>query len=397
MIKTFKYKLYNSKNNKHLISSIVLACEIYNHCIRLHKRYYSKYKKHLHKYDLQKHITKIKKIKKYKHWKDLSSTIIQDITDRIQWNYTIFFNHLKIKNKRIVSPPSFKSKQKYKSITFKGQGYTLYKNNILQINKLKYNYKFFKSREIEGTIKTLTIKRDSLSDLYLFFVCEVGNPKLRKMTGKTAGFDFGLKTYLTSDTGNKIESPLFLSSDVKTLKSLSRKHSKKKKGSNNRERSRKNLCRFYRSITNRRDDYHFKLAKKLCDQFDELYFESLNIEAMKKIWGRKISDLSFSSFMKILGNYCTKAGVKLIKIGRFEATSKICNDCGYKKEDLTLKDREWKCPECKKVHDRNINAAKNIKLVGTSTSKGEEVRLSKIIIHNLRKHSSLSTLKSPVL
>ena len=395
MIKIFKYKLYNSKKNKHLVSSIILACEIYNHCISLHKRYYLRYKQTLNKFVLQKHITKLKKLNKYKHWNSLNSQSIQEITDRIYHSYTNFFNNLKTRSKRKVNPPSFKSRFRYKSFTLKQTGYKLNKNNSVLIGKI--TYKFFKSRRTEGTIKTLTIKRDSLGDLYLFFVCEVGNPKLRKMTGKTAGFDFGLKTYLTSDTGNKIESPLFLSNDVKTLKSLSRKHSKKKKGSNNRERSRKNLCRFYRSMTNRRNDYHFKLAKKLCDQFDELYFESLNIEAMKKIWGRKISDLSFSSFMKILGNYCTKAGVKLIKIGRFEATSKICNDCGYKKEDLTLKDREWKCPECKKVHDRNINAAKNIKLVGTSTSKGEEVRLSKIIIHNLRKHSSLSTLKSPVL
>lgn len=387
MIKTFKYKLYNSHKNKHLVSLIVLSCEIYNHCISLHKRYYSKYKKSLNKFELQKHITKLKKLNKYKHWKNLDAQSIQEITDRIYRSYMLFFNNLKTKSKRRVSPPSFKSRKRYKSFTLKQTGYEVLKNNKIKINKK--TYKYFNSRDIEGTIKTLTIKRDSLGDLYLFFVCEVGNPKLRTMTGKTAGFDFGMKTYLTSDTGNKINSPLFLSKDLKVLKSLGRKHSKKVKESKNRNKSRENLCRFYRRLINKRNDFHFKLSKQLCDEFDELYFESLNIEAMKRIWGRKISDLSFSSFMSILENYCIKAGVKMIKIGRFEATSKICNNCGYKKEDLTLDDREWTCPDCNEKHDRDINAAKNIKLVGASTSRGEEVRLSKIMNNNSRKHSSL--------
>ena len=394
MIKTFKYKLYKSKS-KRLCNSINIAGKIYNHCISLHKRYYKMFGKYLQSYDLQKHITKLKKLKKYNYWNQLNSQAIQEITDRIHRNYTLFFNNLKTKNKRRVNPPSFKSSRKYKSFTLKQTGYELLKDNSIIIMKKKY--KFFKSREIEGKIKTLTIKRDSLNDIYLYFVCEVGNPKLRTMTGKTAGFDFGLKTYLTPDEDEKIEAPLFLSKDLKHLKKLSKKHSKKIKGSNNRERSRKNLCRFYKKLVNKRLDFHFKLAKQLCDAYDEVYFESLNIDAMKRIWGRKISDLSFSTFMNILELYCIKTGTKLVKIGRFEATSKICHVCGYKKEDLTLNDRTWICPECEIEHDRDINAAINIKLVGTSTSRGEEVRLPQVISNNLRKHSSLVTLESPVL
>lgn len=303
---------------------------------------------------------------------------------------------MKTKNKRRVNPPSFKSSRKYKSFTLKQSGYELNKDNSIKIGKK--SYKFFKSRDIKGRIKTITIKRDSLGDIFLFFICEVGNPKLRTMTGKTAGFDFGLKTYLTPDEGEKIESPLFLSKNLKKLKKLSKKHSKKVKWSENRERAKLVLCRFYKKMVNCRTDFHFKLSKQLCDVFDELYFESLNIEAMKRIWGRKVSDLSFSTFMGILEHYCIKSGVKLVKIGRFEATSKICHCCGYKKDDLTLEDRTWICPECNSLHDRDVNAAKNIKLVGASTSRGEEVRLPQVIRNNnLRKHSSLVTLESPWL
>jgi putative transposase len=375
MIKTFKYKLYKSKRNKKLKSLILLSCEIYNHCISLHKRYYKMYHKTLDKNSLQK------------HYNNLNSQSIQEITDRIQRSYTLFFNSLKTKNKRKIKLPGFKSSRKYKSFTLKQSGYKL-EDNIITIGKL--NFKYFKSRELEGKIKTITIKRDSLGDIYLFFVCEVGNPRLRLMTGKTAGFDFGLKTYLTSNEGAKIESPQFLKQDKQFLKLLSRRVSKKKKGSNNKRKSIKNLNRFYRKLVNKRRDFHFKLSKQLTDQYDELYFESLNIKTMQQIWGRKISDLSFSEFMSILENYCIKTGVKLIKIGRWEATSKTCNNCGYKKDDLTLEDRIWTCPSCKTLHDRDINAAKNIFLVGTSTSKGEEVRLSELTKVSSVKHSSLS-------
>jgi putative transposase len=387
MIKTFKYKLYKSKRNKKLKSLILLSCEIYNHCISLHKRYYKMYHKTLDKNSLQKHLVKLKKREKYKHYNNLNSQSIQEITDRIQRSYTLFFNSLKTKNKRKIKLPGFKSSRKYKSFTLKQSGYKL-EDNIITIGKL--NFKYFKSRELEGKIKTITIKRDSLGDIYLFFVCEVGNPRLRLMTGKTAGFDFGLKTYLTSNEGAKIESPQFLKQDKQFLKLLSRRVSKKKKGSNNKRKSIKNLNRFYRKLVNKRRDFHFKLSKQLTDQYDELYFESLNIKTMQQIWGRKISDLSFSEFMSILENYCIKTGVKLIKIGRWEATSKTCNNCGYKKDDLTLEDRIWTCPSCKTLHDRDINAAKNIFLVGTSTSKGEEVRLSELTKVSSVKHSSLS-------
>jgi len=393
MIKTFKYKLYNSKKNKHLLSSIKLSCEIYNHCISLHKRYYSIYKKYLNKFHLQKHITKLKKRNKYTRWNNLNSQTIQEITDRIHRSYSNFFH--KIKNKKRASSPSFKSYKKYKSFTFKQTGYKLNKNNSILIGK--ETYKYHRSRNIEGTIKTLTIKRDSIGDFYLFFTCEVENHKTRQMTGKTAGFDFGLKTYLTSDTGHKIESPLFFSQDIKKLELLSKKHSKKVLGSKNREKSRKSICRFYRKLVHKRSDFSFKLAKSLCDTYDELYFETLSIESMKRIWGRKVSDLSFSSFMNILEQYCNKSGVKLVKIGRFEATSKTCHNCGNRKEDLTLKDRNWVCDCCHIEHDRDMNAAKNIKLVGASTSRGEEVKLSKIINNNFKKYSSLVTLESPIL
>ena len=367
MIKTYKYKLYKSNKNKYLYSKVDMACWIYNHCIALHKRYYRLYNKSLHVYQLQKHITKLKKLKKYRRWNKLDAQTIQDVTKRIDLGYKKFF---KKENKSL---PTFKKRRNYKSITFKQTGYKVLENNKIKIQDKVFKY--FKSREIEGTIKTVTIKRDSLGDFYIYFVCEIEESKLnRTTTGKTAGFDFGLKTFLTSSDNLSIDSPLFYKQNLNELRKASKQLSSKKRGSKNRKKAKLNLARVYKKITNRRLDYHHKLAKELSETYDYLFFEDLNIEGMKKLWGRKITDLGFSNFIEILNHHCNGRGGNLSFIDRWFPSSKTCSVCGNINKELTLKDRTWKCKNCKTNLDRDLNAAINIKRVGASTLGLEDVR-----------------------
>jgi len=117
-------------------------------------------------------------------------------------------------------------------------------------------YQFWKSREIEGTVTTLTIKRTPLGELFMVVVVDDdSNPEIEVKTGKIAGFDFGLKTFLTCSDGDKIESPQFFKQSLNAIKKASRQPSKKLKGSSNRERARKNLVRKYEDISNRRRDW----------------------------------------------------------------------------------------------------------------------------------------------
>ena len=287
MRKTFQYKLYRSKRNKHLHSQIDLAAEIYNHCIALHKRYYRLYGKHLNKYQLQKHLTKLKDVPKYQHWKNLGSQVIQDITDRVDRGYQLFFKFLKTERK--IAPPSFRKRRKYKSFTLKQVGYKLLGENKIQIGKKVF--KFHKSREIVGVIKTLTVKRDPLGDIYLYFSCEVPDTQTEQtMTGESAGFDFGLKRFLTSSDGIEIGAPLFFKQGLKDIQKANKDLPRKTKGSNNRKRARLNLARVHKRIANRRKDYQFKLAKKLAEQYDYLFFENLNMKVMQKLWeGRSLT------------------------------------------------------------------------------------------------------------
>jgi len=376
VIKTFEMKLYQSKKNRYLHDSIDAAAQIYNHCIALHKRYYKLFKKHLNKFQLQKHLTKLKKLEKFLFWKNVGSQAIQDITDRIERGFQLFFCSLK-SNKR-VRPPSFKKRKKYKSFTLKQAGYKLFENNKIIIGKRCY--KFHKSREIDGDIKTLTVKRDPLGDIYLFFSCEVPEVQTEKvLSGKSVGFDFGLKCFLTLSDESEIESPEFFKKGLKSVRKANRSLSRKKKGSKNRILARRNLARIHKKIANQRRDYHFKLAKHLAETYDVLFFEDLNMKAMQKMWGRKVSDLSFSFFLNILEYYCGKTGSKIQKIDRFYPSSKTCSFCDYVFKELSLNDREWSCPNCCFHHLRDVNAAKNIHRVGASALGVGEVRLATVV------------------
>ena len=193
-------------------------------------------------------------------------------------------------------------------------------------------------------------------------------------TGRIAGFDFGLKTFLTCSDGSKIESPQFLKQSLNAIKKASRQHSKKLKGSANRERARKNLVRKHEHVTNQRRDWFWKLAHELTNKFDVLCFETLNLKGMQRLWGRKISDLAFGEFLQILEWIAKKKGKQLVFIDQWYPSTKTCSICGHVLEKLDLSVREWRCPSCQSVNGRDENAAKNICAVGASTAGLDDVR-----------------------
>lgn len=232
-MKTYRFKLYKSKRNRKLHKQIDMAGLIYNHCIALHKRYYKLFGKSLNMYQLKKHLTKLKKISKFAYMKELGSQAVQDIAQRIDRAYRLFFRNLKHKVR--TAPPSFKKVSKYKSFTLSQAGYKYTgEDNSIIIRKQKY--RFFRSREIRGKIKQLTVKRDTLGDIYIYFICENEDNEVLARTGKSVGFDFGLKTFLTASDGKDIKAPLFFRQNANAIKMANRNLSHKAKGSNNRKR-----------------------------------------------------------------------------------------------------------------------------------------------------------------
>lgn len=312
-MKTYCFKLYQAKRNKQLQQAISIAGCIYNHCIALHKRYYRLFGKSLNSYRLQKHLTKLKKTAKYSFWNQVGSQAIQDIAQRIDKGYKLFFRNLKHKIR--TTPPSFKKVKKYKSITLKQAGYKLLSSN--QITIMGQVYKYHKSREVKGKIKTLTVKRDALGDMYIYLACEQDETQVLARAGNSVGFDFGLKTFLKTSDGKGILSPEFLKYNAAAIKKANRKLSRKKKGSNNRQRAKLEVARIHKKVKNCRKDYHFKLAGELCGQYATLCIEDLNIKDMQKMWGRKITDLGHSQFVNILKYQSSKTGSVVVEIPRF--------------------------------------------------------------------------------
>ena len=318
------------------------------------------YGKSLNKFQLQKHLTKLKKLNKYSFWNRIDAQAIQDITDRIERAYKAFFDNCRKKTKtRKVSPPSFQRVRGYSSFTLKQTGYKLLHGNQVRIKNK--TYKYHKSRDLGGKTKCVTVKKDGLDDWYIYFVCEVeSDPELISMTGETAGFDFGCTTLLTKHDGTRIKSPLFFKRSRKQIASANKALAKKVKGSNNRRKAKRHLARVHKSVSNRRRDFHFKLANSLCEKYDIMFFETLDIKSMMREHGKKINDIGFSDFMSILEFKALEHGKVVHHIDKWYASSKLCNCCGFKNVDLHKWDSAWVCPKCDTHHNRDENAGKNI-------------------------------------
>ena len=377
-IKTYKFKLYRSKRNRKLHRQINAAGLTYNHCIALHKRYYRLYGIGLKKNRLQKHLTKLKKLPKFSYLKEFGSQAVQDVTDRIEFGYKKFFRK---ENKR---PPKFRKVSKTKSFTLKQTGWKLdEENNALIINKQKYRY--HKSREVEGLIKTVTIKRDSLGDIYIFLTCQVDRNTVMPRLGKSIGFDFGLKdTLLVAPTPeDDVDMPRFFEQNHRKLRKIQQKLSRKLDANveryvvrgkgrfpiykrplsecRNIQKGFREVARLHKRIANQREAYHWHLAQELCSKYALICVENLNMRWMQKGHGRKVNDYGFAAFIKILEYVASRYGTSIVKVDKWFPSSQLCYGCGYK--NLKIKDvsvREWTCPSCGKHHDRDRNAAKNI-------------------------------------
>ena len=356
-MQTYKYKLYKTKNEKYLDSYLDIACEVWNHSIALERRYYRMFGKHISGNRMKTHITKLKKLARYSHWKKLNSQAVQDVIERMDRSYQAFFDHVKKKRSGIKRPPHFCKRKNYKSFTLKQTGYKLDDNKVYIMG---HRFKFFKSRDIEGRIKTVTLKKMPTGDWYLIIVTDHENLKHYTRTGEAVGIDFGLKDFLVLSTGEKIESSEHLKKSLSELRRLSRNFSLKKEDSSNWHKAKKDLTKLHERVVNQRRDDFFKLANNLCQRFDVIAIEDLNLQGMQRMWGRKTQDLAYREFVNILEYVASISGKSVVKVDRWASTTKICNVCGEAKE-LSLKDRTWTCPHCNTHHDRDINAAINIR------------------------------------
>ena len=381
-MRTYKRKLYRNIQKFKFLDKLLsdVACEIYNFALTYKKDLYKNEKKNISTNELQKILTK-EKINHPK-WNDLGSTAIQQIVERISLGYMLYFNNIKDRKegltKRVVKLPKLKRSDRYKSITLKKGNFRVF-DEYIKVSDRCFKFYKHKKQPILGNIKTITVKRNRLGEYFVFIVTDYVEPtKVIKRSGKQIGFDFGLITFLiaSSSQNDDIISPLFFKAERGNIQRLHRELSSKKPDSNNRRKIILRLNRTYESIANKRENYHWQLAIMLVKQYDVIFLENLDIDGIRRIHGRKINDLGFADFVSKLIYIADKYGKQIVKIDRWYPSSKVCNICEYYNKSLGKYDREWTCPNCQTLHNRDRNAASNIYRVGTSTLAGNYVRPS---------------------
>ena len=264
--------------------------------------------------------------------------------------------------------PKFKSKKKNKNSFAVPQNHKI-EGGKLYIPKLKSGIKIVQHRKIKGLMKTLTISQSPSGRYFATILVEtednIVNPK-RLIKKKTIGIDVGIKDFCTLSDGSKIDNPKHLSKSEQRLKKEQQRHSKKKTGSKNRDKTRVKVARIYEHIANQRKDFLHKLSSKVVRENQSVCIEDLNVQSMMKNHNlaKAIGDVGWGEFRRQLTYKTNWYGKNLIEIGRFEPSSQICNDCGWQNTNLSLSDRNWTCAGCNTEHDRDVNAAKNIKDMG---------------------------------
>lgn len=299
----YKYKLYQTKRTKHLDAMLREASFVWNHALALQKRYYSLYGKYVTNNAMKKYYAK--RIKRTL----LHSQTMQEILERLDAAYQRFFKKL------AKRPPKFKKARDLASFVFKSNGGFTLNGNVVTINRIKKRFKFSYSRPYEGKVKRVAFKRSPLGEYFLIITTDA-EPKSygKSHNGASVGIDFGLKTYMVMSDGTTVKNPQYLKADLDNVRHKSRLLSRCKKGSNNRDRRRKFLCREFENITNKRNDFQWKLAHELCRKYDYIFIEDLSLLGMTKLWGRKMSDLAHAGFVSKLEYVARKYGVTVHKI-----------------------------------------------------------------------------------
>jgi putative transposase len=363
MFKVFKYRIYPNNKQALLIEKSINANRlVYN--LALETKIYS-YKSHgivFSAYDLQKQLTELKK--DFKWLREVDSQSLNQTILNLDTSYKNFFKGF--------GYPRFKTKKSTQSFHCpKNNRKVNFDNSTITVPKI-YNIKAKLSRTFEGKIKTITISKTATSKYFASVLVEISihSPNKKEINSYTCiGVDTGIKDLAILSNGDIIPNNKYLKSSLSRLKYLQRLASRKSKGSSNRKKANYKVALLHEKITNQRKDHLHKSVNAILNdsQVETIFIEDLNVKGMVKNHklSQALSDASLGEFYRILGYKCEWNGVNLIKIGRFEPSSKRCFECGTINKDLKLSDRAWTC-ENGHVLDRDLNAARNIKYFGLS-------------------------------
>jgi len=371
MLKAYKYRLYPNKSQIEILWKTINGCRyVYNWSLEQRQTAYKNGEKMPSVFDLNKKLTVMKQDNQWLY--DCSCPALQFSIRNMDSAYTNFYRRVKEgKKKEELGFPKFKSRhnpvQSFQMIN----NYRIdFENKKIKLPKISTWVKCVLDREFLGTMKTGTVSVTNTGKWFVSILVEDETElpdKVPYTDDQVIGIDLGLTHFAILSDGTKIENPRFLRESEKRLACLQRRLSKKQKGSQNKKKAALKVALQYEKVKNQRMHFLHCISSKLVNENPVLVVEDLNVKGMvkNKYLSKSISDVSWSEFTRQLEYKSEWTGKTVIKIGRFEPTSKGCSVCGYKYEKMSLSVRLWQCPKCGTKHDRDINAAQNIKALGT--------------------------------
>ncbi|MBC1220882.1 IS200/IS605 family element transposase accessory protein TnpB [Nostoc sp. UCD121] len=288
------------------------------------------------------------------------SQVLQATTLNLTTAYKNFFE-------KRAGFPKFKSKRALQSIQYP-QNFKIVDGNV----KLPGNIGIVKAkihRAIEGKVKTVTVSKTPSGKYLASILTEIEGENPVISEGKIYGIDLGLKHFAVVTDGEKVskyDNPKHLAKHEFNLKRKQKKLARKQKGSKSRNKYRKVVAKVYERVSNSRQDFLHKLSYKLVSDSQAVIVENLHVKGMIRNHklAKAISDLGWGTFTNFLAYKLERKGGKLIEIDRWFPSSKLCSNCFYQIGEMLLDIREWNCPNCGTHHDRDANAAQNIRAEG---------------------------------
>lgn len=366
---TYKLRLNPTKEQEVLLSKHFGSIRfVYNHFLDRRTKFYLESKekqlakKTLTYVDMAKELTQIKSNEETVWLNDCNSQSLQHAIKHLDSAYNRFF-------KKLAKFPKFKSKKNKQS--FRIPQFVTIEDGRIHFPKFKEGIRIDQHREVEGEINNATITRNKAGQYYAC-IGVTRTIESKPKINKTVGIDLGIKSLVTCSDGKTFENINTTKKYEKQLKLRQKELSRTKKGSKGRDKARLRVGKVHQKITNIRQNNIHQITSKLINENQVICLEDLSVKNMMSnhCLAKAIGDASWGELVRQLTYKAGWYGRTIIKIDRYFPSSKTCSHCGYINENLTLSDREWKCPRCQTVLDRDYNASLNILRQGLNLTVG---------------------------
>lgn len=372
MLRAYKYRIYPTEEQKVLIAKTFGCCRfVYNWALNLKITAYKERRETLGNV----YLTNLMKseLKAENEWlSEVNSQSLQSALRNLDTAYTNFF-----RNTKAVGFPRFKSRKNKQSFLCPQHCRVDFEKGTITIPKAK-DIPAVLHRKFKGTVKTVAISMSPSGRYFASVLVDTSMQEMKSsepMRDTTVGIDLGIKSLAVCSDGRTFDNLKNFKRNLDRLKFLQKRLSRKQKGSSNRNKARVRIARLHEHIANSRKDNLHKITHALThdSQVRTICMEDLNVKGMQRNHhlAQAVGDASFGMFLTMFEYKCRWYGINLIKIDRFAPSSKTCGKCGYQYKGLKLSERNWTCPICGTHHDRDFNAACNIKEFGLKALPSE--------------------------